>query len=197
MASPSGRAWEVSTKRVLLPTWLRTSASIRFLLLLFFLISLLDAGQEFVDSLRNLLGTIECPEKIRCGAKTEILLELVLYVAGSGAQAFHSLLSFFFCTRDGDKDAHGLASLIEDEVGDGTKPDAGIGQFARQYGTELFAESFRQPLPMMFLSSRLHGPASSLPELRSRGKLFNVHQEVACSQLSARRGDWWLVAGNC
>src|SRR5512146_495879 len=133
MASPSGRAWEVSTKRVLLPTWLRTSASIRILLLLFFLISLLDAGQKLVNPLRNLLGAIERPEQIRRRTKAEILLELVLDVAGSGAQAFHGFLRLLVGAGHGNEYAHGFATLVENEVGYGNQADTGIGQFAGQY----------------------------------------------------------------
>src|ERR1051326_1422925 len=160
IASPSGRAWEVSTKRSCCPICRSTSSSMSLCRLstgiLSRLAALFRAGQQLFNARLILLGAVEAEKQLGCPTKVQALDQFVTNIFASSFQAFDALVGVRVVTFYVDPD-FSRASIVGDMHGGHTdQADSRVSQLALDQGFNLFAQSFTHPPAMVLQPALLH-----------------------------------------
>src|SRR5579862_556367 len=178
IASPSGRACEVSTKRLRCSMCLRTSFNIknrrrpsvfspqplhalcRRLLgrlttedLLF---SLLCAAQQFINSCAVLVRAVEMKIQLRRAAKMQIFRDFAPDESNCRGQAFKRTVGLGVISIERDVNLCRARIFCQHNAGDADQSNTRIAQFALHDGFDLFPQGLPQALPMVFRAALLH-----------------------------------------
>src|SRR3954471_4460883 len=147
IASPSGRACEVSTKRWFSATVLSTSCSMILcgtadLGCALLLCSLLHPPQQLIDARFVFHRTIVVEQKLRHAAQPERDLDGMADISLRLLQTFHRQLSFFFRSLHFHIDARQLAAGLHYHLAHRSEANARIGQLALEQRADLIAQGF-------------------------------------------------------
>src|SRR5882724_1241885 len=132
MASPSGRACEVSTKRWFSSSVLSTSLSIGFVChsrprLCGLLLSLLHSSQQLIDPGFIFSRTVVVEKKFGNAPQAERDLHRMADISLRFLQTFHGFCCFFFAPLDFHVDARQLAARLHHHFTHRGQADARIG----------------------------------------------------------------------
>src|SRR5438270_1916245 len=149
MASPSGRACEVSTKRSRCSMCFSTSVST----LGFLPFSLLRPIQQFRNASLILLRAIHLKKQFWRTPQAEVVGQFVPDKASGGSQTLQRAVGFGIVALDNDKDTSRTGIGSELHLAHIDQSDAGISQFALENGLNLLAKSFAQTFAMVLLAA--------------------------------------------
>src|SRR5579863_215502 len=151
-ASPSGRACDVSRKRLRCSMCLITSSSI-FVLTFF---PLLGTVQKLVDSGAELVGAIELKMKLRRPAQMQILRYFPANESNRRGQSLQRAYGFCLVSLQRDKNSRRAGVLGKNHTGNADQADAGVAEFAFNDGLDLLAQGFSEPFTMVLAGALLH-----------------------------------------
>src|SRR6185369_1988030 len=146
------------------------------LLFLVLLCPLIYPRQQFVDSSRHLLRSIQRPQQVRRVTERKVFRKLVLDVPGRRTQSFHRRRRFLVVASHRNEYPHRLSTLVDDQVRYRNQSDARIRKLSREDRAQLLFQGFRQPLPVILLSSSFHRQHLPLLQPKTEVKLFNLHR---------------------
>src|SRR5579859_939293 len=162
MASPSGRACEVSTKRSRCPICRSTSSSMSLCLrstgLLSGFASLFLPFQQFFDACFCLFTAIEAEIQFRSTPDAQALDQFVANIFARRFQTFDAEVGFGIVALDVDPYLGRAAIVGNMDSGYTDQADSRVLQLALDQSFNLFAQSFADPSAMVLQPALLHEP---------------------------------------
>src|SRR3984893_698045 len=157
MASPSGRACEVSRNRWWRSSCSRTSFSMAVRNPQTGLAAPpLGAAQEFVNPSRKLPGSVHLEKQLRRAPQLQPVAHFAPDKPHGSSQPFKRPAGLGIVSIDGDQDACRAGIFRHDHAAHACESDARVAQFPFHQDLDLLAQSLPQALPMIFLSAPLH-----------------------------------------
>src|SRR5579863_3914293 len=182
IASPSGRACDVSTNRSRCPICRSTSSSMLCVRSTGFLAgprsflspaAFLGPLQQLLDPRLLALRAINAKEQFRRAPQPQPVRQFAPDVSLGRLQPFHAPLGFVVVAVYIHQNLRRTAVFRQMHAGYADQPDARIAQFAFDQSFNFFAQRFSQPSPMILDRALLHRPPR-VKRLRISEKQENV-----------------------
>ena len=104
------------------------------------LVAFAGACEKFFHAAGHLFGAVDGEGEVGDVADAHAVAKLGADVGAGGHEAFEGGGFLFFVAMDGDEDAGGFAAGGEDDIGDVAGRDARVGELAFEHGADLFGE---------------------------------------------------------